>query len=123
MLVAVDSKLIFVVDDEPSVADFVAFLLGLHGYKAEKFYSPTKALAAATECVPHLLVSDFKMPGMDGLTLAKQVRLRNPDCKVLMMSGYGHEANSHPHRETFEFLAKPVSVVELLAKVSIALRG
>ena len=114
-------KLIFVVDDEPSVADFVAFLLDLHGYKTAKFYDPLEALESAALREPHLLVSDFKMPEMDGLTLAKQVRDKHPDCKVLMMSGYGHEANSHPHRGTFEILAKPVSVVDLLSKVSLAL--
>ncbi len=118
---AVDySKLIFVVDDEPTVADFVAFLLGLHGYKTEKFYSPLDALSSANSKVPHLLVSDFKMPEMDGLTLAAKLRERNPDCKILMMSGYGHEAKNHPLRGTIEFLAKPVSVVDLLAKVSLA---
>lgn len=117
---AVDSKLIFVVDDEPSVADFIAILLGLHGYQTEKFYCPLKALASTTERVPHLLLSDFKMPEMDGLTLAKQLLERNPECKVLMMSGYGHDANGHPLRGEFQFMAKPVSVVDLLAKVNHA---
>jgi DNA-binding NtrC family response regulator len=117
----VEDKLIFVVDDEPSVADFIAFLLTRQGYNTVKFYSPLQALAAATSAVPHLLVSDFKMHEMDGLTLATQVKEQNPNCKVLMMSGFGHEAVSHPARGNFEFLHKPVSVVDLLSKVNLAL--
>jgi len=114
---------VFVVDDEPLVADIVHFALAKHGFKAYKFYDPLSALAFADTNIPSVLLSDFRMPVMNGLTLAGHIRERNPECKIVIMSGYVHEASNHPQRGICELVSKPVSISKLLAKVANALQS
>jgi len=66
-----------------------------------------------------LVVSDVVMPEMDGPTLLKELRQRNPDVKVIFVSGYAEEAFSKnlPSQEQYEFLAKPFTLKQLVSKV------
>jgi two-component system, cell cycle sensor histidine kinase and response regulator CckA len=59
------------------------------------------------------------MPEMDGPTLFKELRKRNPDLKVVFVSGYAEEAfaKSLPEGGTFGFLAKPFTLKQLVAEV------
>ena len=114
-------KLIFVVDDEAQLLELVATFLESNGHAVVPFTSPLQALAAARSTKPDLLLSDFSMDEMDGLTFAAKLRELYPDCKVLMMSGAIHEAEAHPGRKEFEFLQKPLQLSQLLAKVNSAL--
>lgn len=115
------SKLVFVVDDEPALVDAVAIYLEQNGFAVATFTSPLKALGASASRKPDLLLSDFKMHGMDGLTLATKLIERHPTCKVLIMSGNIHDATTHPARNRFELLQKPVPLPHLLAKITEAL--
>jgi two-component system, cell cycle sensor histidine kinase and response regulator CckA len=66
-----------------------------------------------------LVVSDVVMPEMDGPTLLKELRRRNPNVKVIFVSGYAEEAFSKnlPDAEQYEFLAKPFTLKQLVSKV------
>jgi DNA-binding NtrC family response regulator len=105
------------VDDEPALADVVAAFLEHSGFDVAAFTSPVQALAAAASRNPDLLLSDFEMREMDGLTLATKLTERHPTCKVLIMSAAIHDANTHPALNRFEFLQKPIALPRLLAKV------
>jgi len=66
-----------------------------------------------------LVVSDVVMPEMDGPTLARELRNRNPDLKIIFVSGYAEDAfQKHlPEPGQFAFLPKPFSLKELVAAV------
>ena len=66
-----------------------------------------------------LVVSDVVMPEMDGPTLLKELRKRNPDLKIIFVSGYAEEAfeKSLPAGEQFSFLPKPFTLKQLMAQV------
>ena len=66
-----------------------------------------------------LVVSDVVMPEMDGPTLLKELRRRDPDVKIIFVSGYAEEAFSKnlPSQEQYAFLAKPFTLKQLVAEV------
>ena len=66
-----------------------------------------------------LVVSDVVMPEMDGPTLLKELRRRNPNLKVIFVSGYAEEAFSKnlPSQEQYVFLAKPFTLKQLVSTV------
>src|SRR5689334_25108696 len=66
-----------------------------------------------------LVVSDVVMPGIDGPTLAKELRSRNPNLKIIFVSGYAEDAfeKNLPADVTFNFLPKPFTLKQLVATV------
>jgi two-component system, cell cycle sensor histidine kinase and response regulator CckA len=66
-----------------------------------------------------LVVSDVVMPEMDGPTLMKELKKRNPDIKIIFVSGYAEDAfeKSLPDAKQFEFLPKPFTLKQLVSKV------
>jgi two-component system cell cycle sensor histidine kinase/response regulator CckA len=66
-----------------------------------------------------LVVSDVVMPEMDGPTLLKELRRRNPEVKIIFVSGYAEDAfeKNLPERGQFAFLAKPFTLKQLVAAV------
>jgi DNA-binding NarL/FixJ family response regulator len=68
------SKRLLVVDDEPNLLRAVAACLKTGGYEVSTARSGREALMQLAETVPDLVVSDVRMPGMDGYQLARQVR-------------------------------------------------
>ncbi len=110
---------VFVVDDEKQIADLLSlFLLREAEFDVETFHDPHSCLLRANECVPDILVSDITMPGMDGITLAKALRKRNPNCKVILISGNPHwrtrEQMYGGGLDGFILLRKPFSPSQLL---------
>jgi len=72
-----------------------------------------------------LVVSDVVMPEMDGPTLAKELRTRNPNLKIIFVSGYAEDAfeKNLPEGAQFEFLAKPFTLKQLVAAVKNTMSG
>jgi len=68
------SKRLLVVDDEPNLLRAVAACLKAGGYEVSTARSGREALVQLAEAVPDLVVSDIRMPGMDGYQLARQLR-------------------------------------------------
>lgn len=66
-----------------------------------------------------LVVSDVVMPEMDGPTLLKVMREKNPDIKIIFVSGYAEDAfeKSLPENQQFAFLPKPFTLSQLVAAV------
>lgn len=114
--------MIFVVDDEAPIVDVVAAFLENNGHTVVTFTSPIQALDTALAHKPDVLLSDFRMSEMDGLTFAVKLLELHPACRVLIMSGDTDEAGRHPARKQFEFLQKPLDLSQLLAKVNSVLR-
>jgi CheY-like chemotaxis protein len=78
---------VLVVDDQPSMAGMTALLVAALGYKALQSHSPHEALDQIKGESVDLLLSDYEMPGMNGLELVTQLRRDGYTLPVILMSG------------------------------------
>lgn len=67
-------KDVWVVEDDRSLLEGLVTLLSNHGYRPRGFTDPRQALRAARRTPPRVLVTDYRMPGLDGVELAKSLR-------------------------------------------------
>ncbi len=115
---------VLVVDDEPQICEFVARILIDSGYQVTTAADGPQAIAKVEqEGAPELLLTDFKMPQMDGDELAARLRQLLPDLKVLYLTGYSQALfdNRALLWEGEAFLEKPCSPAELVEAVSMLL--
>lgn len=112
---------ILLVEDEEGLRSLNARGLRSRGYHVIEAGNGIEAMEAleAENGGIDLVVSDVVMPEMDGPTLLKEMRARNPDLKIIFVSGYAEDAfeKSLPENEQFAFLAKPFALSALVAKV------
>jgi CheY-like chemotaxis protein len=110
------NKRVFVVDDEPNIADTLGLILQSVGFVVHVFYDGLAALEHSQHEAPDIVLSDIMMPRMDGLALATKLREQLPECRVLLISGNAMYT-SNPDYDTFEILAKPVPPKTIISKV------
>jgi two-component system cell cycle sensor histidine kinase/response regulator CckA len=112
---------ILLVEDEEGLRSLNARGLRSRGYSVIEASNGVEALEALEERngAVDLVVSDVVMPEMDGPTLLKTMRGRNPDLKIIFVSGYAEDAfeKSLPENQQFAFLPKPFSLSQLVAAV------
>jgi CheY-like chemotaxis protein len=116
-----DAVGVLVVDDQFVVRDFVARILRQAGYYTATASDAGVALKVAETFQPlRLLLTDLKMPGRNGLELARAMRARLPDLKVLYLTGYADaEFKNEVARHADEaVLDKPCTITGLLDAVS-----
>jgi len=107
---------ILIVDDEPDVAELFRQRFRREArqgtYVLHFAASGEEALDRLPEVRPELIVilSDINMPGMDGLALLRELKLRRPDLPVMMVTAYGDEERRKYAAEfgAIDFLTKPV---------------
>jgi two-component system cell cycle sensor histidine kinase/response regulator CckA len=117
---------ILVVDDEPSVREFVQRVLDEAGYVTCLADSGAAALQLfGKKGSPDLLLTDLNMPGMRGDELAARLRKLSPDLKVLYLTGFADMLFSDRTLlwENETYLDKPCTVRGLLEAVNLALYG
>lgn len=113
---------IIIIDDEQGMGDSLRTLLQGEGFEVQSFQVPEQALAAMHTKSTDLIITDIKMPQMDGVTLLRQVKAHD-DIPVIMMTGFGSletaiDAISHG---AYDYLLKPVEFPSLLLAVNRAL--
>ena len=116
---------ILVVDDEPDVAELFRQRFRHEArqgtYVLHFAASGEDALGRLAEVRPELIVilSDINMPGMDGLTLLRELKQRRPDLPVMMVTAYGDEDRRRRAAEAgaADFLTKPVDFDALKAQL------
>jgi DNA-binding NtrC family response regulator len=106
---------ILIVDDEPNARTALAELLRDEGYAVETAADGFKALPKLEEFAPDLVVTDLKMPGLDGLSLMRKVREKDPECVLVVMTAYGavDTAVKAMREGAADYLTKPINVEEL----------
>ncbi|MFG1357796.1 hybrid sensor histidine kinase/response regulator [Xanthobacter pseudotagetidis] len=118
---------VLLVEDEDAVRAFASRALSGRGYDVLTAASGVEALEVMETCGKKLdlVVSDVVMPEMDGPTLLKELRARDPRLKVVFISGYAEDAFARnlPPSEHFAFLPKPFSLKQLVAAVGEALKA
>lgn len=87
-------KPVFLVDDDAAVRDSLALLLGVAGFKVQAFGSAGAFLDAYDPEQSGCLVTDIRMPGMDGLELQAELMRRNIDLPVIFITGHGDVAKA-----------------------------
>ena len=103
---------VLVVDDDPVVGkSFHRVLTQDKGYVVITAHNAAEALERMREQEYDLVVTDIKMPGMDGVELAEQVRARQPWTPVVIVTGYGSTANEQRAQAAgvSAFVRKPLS--------------
>jgi putative nucleotidyltransferase with HDIG domain len=113
-----------VVDDEPGVRRSLVRMLQAQGFYCHEAGSGVEALAVLDRIgEPPLIVSDMRMPGMDGIGFLEAVRHRYPDTSVIMLTGLSETTTAVDclHRGAADFLLKPISMSEFQARVTRAL--
>jgi two-component system, cell cycle sensor histidine kinase and response regulator CckA len=112
---------ILLVEDEEGLRSLNARGLRSRGYSVIEASNGVEAMEALEQKdgAVDLVVSDVVMPEMDGPTLLKTMRGRNPDLKIIFVSGYAEDAfgKSLPENQQFAFLPKPFTLAQLVAAV------
>ena len=112
---------ILLVEDEEGLRSLNARGLRSRGYSVIEASNGLEALEALEEKngAVDLVVSDVVMPEMDGPSLLKAMRGRNPELKIIFVSGYAEDAfeKSLPENQQFAFLPKPFTLSQLVAAV------
>ena len=114
---------ILVIDDEQSILDLVTAYLRKEGYQVYTAMDGPSGLKAARTFKPDLIVLDIMLPGMDGLELLSRLR-RESEVYVLMLTAKSEETDKIVGLSVGadDYLTKPFSPRELVARVKAALR-
>ncbi len=114
---------ILVVDDEPSVTDLLAYNLHKTGYEVLIAANGNDALRLAHQSKPDLILLDLMLPGVDGLEVCRELR-KASDVPVIMLTARGEEIDRVVGLElgADDYVCKPFSVRELLARIKTVLR-
>jgi DNA-binding response OmpR family regulator len=115
-----------VVEDEASISELVSLHLGLEQVKCIPAMDGTEALKLAREHRFDVIILDLMLPGIDGLTLCRTIRREAPnaDVPILMVTARSEESDTVLGLESGadDYLAKPFSMRELVARVRALLR-
>jgi DNA-binding response OmpR family regulator len=116
---------ILVVEDDPTISDLLAYNLRRAGYDARQERSGTAGLEAALAGEDDLVLLDLMLPGLDGISAAREIRRRRPDLPMIMLTARddretvlrGFEAGAD------DFVTKPFDMDVLLARIQARLRA
>lgn len=113
---------ILVVDDEPEILEVLAFHLKVEGFSVVTAASGEEGVERFETDSFDLLITDMKMPGMDGIDLLRYVKARDKDIEVIILTGYGTLENAIEalrNDGAYDYLRKPLEDIEELS-VSVA---
>jgi PAS domain S-box-containing protein len=107
---------ILVVDDNVDAATSLASLMAAHGHEVRTAFDGPSAIAVGQDFVPGVAMLDIGMPGMNGYDVARALRTSMPECVIIAVTGWGHDAAKRQSREAGfnHHLVKPVGESELL---------
>ena len=114
--------LITVVDDDESVRESLPDLLKEFGFEAQTFSSAEEFLGSGTLAAASCVITDVRMPGMDGIELQRRIRLERPTLPVILLSAH-HNADIRQQaidEGAAAFLYKPFDATDLLKIVQSA---
>ena len=115
---------VLLVDDDPDLLKLISLRLVSAGYRVRTADSGESALGALAVARPGVVVTDLRMPGIDGLQLFQAIHREHPALPVIILTAHGTipDAVAATQRGVFGFLTKPFDSQELLQKVAAALR-
>ncbi len=117
------SKTILVIDDDELLRSSLTYVLGRAGYEVRAVASAEDGLATAQQALPHLILLDIGLPGMDGLTALHAFK-GMLDIPVFLVTAQNSEMEEASGLElgADDYITKPFDLNVLLARVKVALR-
>lgn len=115
---------ILIVDDEKAIRSTLRDILELEGYEVEEAENGVDAVAKVQQNAKfNLVLSDIKMPQMDGVEVLERIKILRPDLPVVMISGHGNidTAVEAVKKGAFDYISKPPDMNKLLITVRNAL--
>lgn len=120
------SKKILIIDDEPDVADLVAYHLKAKGYQVETVTNPNVGVGTARSFLPDLVVLDIMMPDLSGIQICRILRA-DPKLKqipIIFLTARAEEADRIAGFETGcdDYVCKPFNIKELILRIQSIFR-
>ena len=114
---------ILLVDDDPDLLKLISLRLSAAGYRVKNAESGEVALAQIAVSRPAVVVTDLRMPGIDGLQLFEQINAQHPTLPVIILTAHGTipDAVDATRRGVFAFLTKPFDGRELIEHIERAI--
>lgn len=112
---------ILILDDEELMANTICKLLSKRGYKVEAFHNPVSALNVLQREKFDIVLTDFKMPNIDGLEMIERIHELRPEAKIILMTAYSSIPNAVEamKRGASEYIAKPFEWDDLEDKIRL----
>lgn len=116
---------VFLIDDDASVRDSLTLLLSLKGLRTQAFANGESFIATYQADTAGCVLTDLRMPGMSGLELQANLRAREVQVPVVVLTAHGDVATARAALKNgaFDFLEKPVDDTMLLEVLNNALRA
>jgi two-component system response regulator GlrR len=115
---------LLLVDDDPDLLKLISLRLTSAGYRVRTADSGETALAALAVMRPSAVITDLRMPGIDGMQLFDAIHRQDPALPVIILTAHGTipDAVAATQRGVFGFLTKPFDSQDLLQKVAAAIK-
>ena len=103
-------KQVLLVDDEPGILRVLGISLADRGYRVLTAENGEEALRVFHEARPEVILTDIKMPRMDGIELLKRIKAERPNTEVIMITGHGEMelAIQSLKYDASDFITKPI---------------
>lgn len=117
-------KTVLVIEDDPDIANLLQMHLMDADFAVQHASSGDRGLAFFHKWHPQLVILDIMLPGMDGLTICREIRKSNETVSILMLTAKSTELDRVLGLEmgADDYLSKPFSVAELMARVKALFR-
>ncbi len=114
MAIQVMMKSVLIVDDNQDLAENIAEILAMRGYTTQIATSAEEALPKALPDGPGILVTDYRLPGMTGADLVREIKQTRASLRAVVMSAYTDDRTISAARSAgADFLPKPVDFASL----------
>ena len=106
---------VLIVDDETFIRQILARIVTREGYKVRQACDGQDALDRLSEASCDIVISDIKMPNMDGIALLSEIKSRHPEISVILITAYAGEYSAQDalRAGADSFIAKPFKNVEI----------
>ncbi|MDE5422330.1 sigma-54 dependent transcriptional regulator [Ancylomarina sp. DW003] len=114
---------ILIIDDDPTICIMLQGLLNKKGFDTEIAFSANEGLKKFSTFKPDLVISDFRLPDINGLDLLKEIKKLNPQIPVIIMTSYAEirTAVNAIKLGAYEYITKPLNPEEILVLINSAI--
>lgn len=116
-------SMVFVIEDDPELREVMATILRMEGYEYETFPEGKSAIKRFSEELADLVITDLKLPEMNGIEILKEIKSLEPNIPVIMITAYGTTESAVEAMKcgAYDYIQKPFDVDELKLKIKKAL--
>jgi signal transduction histidine kinase len=115
----INNPRVLIIDDEADVRKVIANILMEGGYQVNTASSGSEAIDLFRSETFDLVITDMRMPGMDGLEVTRRLKQMDDDLEIIVLTGYGNTENAiraMGENRAFDYLTKPLENIEDLVK-------